>query len=147
VISERDFIEVRSDWQVAKARRDQAAVEHEWCTVRAPIGGVVALRRVQAGQLVKEDDLLFRVSDPDMLRAELLLPEGYVGRVRRGHAVRLVPVASRKSVEARVTRVSPVVDPGTGAVRVMIDFNNRKARIPAGMSVRVEFEPELSVRD
>lgn len=146
VVSERDFIEVRSDWEVAKARRDQAAVEHEWCEVRAPIDGVVALRRVQSGQLVKEDDLLFRISDPDLLRAELLLPEGYVGRVKRGHRVRLIPIANGGAVEAAVTRVSPIVDPGTGAVRVMIDFDNRRARMPAGMTVHVEFEPALSAQ-
>jgi membrane fusion protein (multidrug efflux system) len=101
---------------------------------------VVALRRVQAGQMVKENDLLFRISDPDRLRAELLLPESWLGRVRPGQAARIVPAVGGATL-ARVSRVSSLVDPASGTFRVTIDVDNRGRQLPSGISARVVLEP------
>ena len=139
VISEEQWITARSEWQVARAQRDRARLEWEHCTVRAPFAGVVALRKVQHGEMVKEGDVLFRVSDPDRLRAELLLPESRLGTVRVGQTVTLVPVAGGPPTAARVTRVNPLVDAASGTFRVTIDVDNRGARLPAGVTVRADF--------
>ncbi len=141
LIAEEEFIAARSDWQVARAQRDRARLAWEWCTVRAPFVGVVAERRTQVGRTVKEGEVLFRVSDPDLLRAELLLPQDRFGSVRAGQRVRLVPVAGGSPVAASITRVTPLVDPSSGAFRVTVDLDNRRARLPAGITVRVELEP------
>ncbi len=141
LIAEEEFIAARSDWQVARAQRDRARLAWEWCTVRAPFAGVVAERRTQVGRTVKEGEVLFRVSDPDLLRAELLLPQDRFGSVRAGQRVRLVPVAGGSPVAASITRVTPLVDPSSGAFRVTVDLDNRRARLPAGITVRVELEP------
>ncbi len=140
VISEEQFIGARSDFQVARAQRDRAALEWERCTVRAPFACVVAVRRVQPGQMVKQGELLFRVSNPDTLRAELLLPETYLGMVRAGDRVHLVPVGGGRPQAARLTRVNSLVDPASGTFRVVIDFDNRRARLPGGVSVRVTLD-------
>ncbi len=146
VISEEQWIAARSEWEIAKARRDQARIEHEWCTVKAPIAGVVALRRIQRGQLVKKGDLMFRVSDPDRLRAELLLPESYLGRVRAGQRAHL-STAGGRTLEAPVTRVSPLVDPASGTFRVVIDVDNRRARLPSGVAVHVDLGLAAAARE
>jgi RND family efflux transporter MFP subunit len=138
VISDEQWIAARSEWQVARAQRDRAKLEWERCTVRTPIAGVVALRKIQRGEMVREGGLLFRVSDPDRLRAELLLPESWLGTVRAGQSVTLVPVAGGSPTPARVTRVSPLVDAASGTFRVTIDVDNRIARLPAGVTVRVQ---------
>jgi membrane fusion protein (multidrug efflux system) len=140
VISEEQFIAARSEWEIARAQRDRASIEWQRCAVKAPFAGLVALRRVQAGQTVKVGDLLFRISDPDTLRAELLLPESRLGTVAAGQPVRLVPVGGGGAVRARVTRVNPLVDPASGTFRVVIDFDNRAAALHGGVSVRVVFE-------
>jgi RND family efflux transporter MFP subunit len=137
VISEEQWIAVRSEWQVARAQRVRARLEWQRCTVRAPFAGVIALRKVQHGAMVKEGDVLFRVSDPDHLRAELLLPESRLGTIRPGQSVTLVPVAGGPPTAARVTRVNPLVDAASGTFRVTIDVDNREARLPAGVTVRV----------
>jgi RND family efflux transporter MFP subunit len=140
VIADEPYIGARSELQAAEARRDRAKVEWERCTVCAPIAGVVTQRRVQVGQMVKENDLLFRVSDPDRLRAELLLPETLLGTVHSGQRVRLLPAAGSPTI-ARLSHVSSLVDPASGTFRAFIDLDNRRARLPAGISARVVFEP------
>jgi RND family efflux transporter MFP subunit len=141
LIAEEAYIAARADQQVALAQRDQARLAWEWCEVRAPIAGLVAERRTQVGRTVTEGDVLFRISDPDWLRAELLLPQVRFGTVRAGQRVRLVPVDGAPAVAATITRVTPLVDPASGAFRVTIDLDNRRTRLPAGITVRVELEP------
>ena len=141
LIADEASITAESDWRVAKAQRDHARLECDRCAVRAPIAGLVALRRVQIGQMVKDGDLLFRLGDPDTLRAELLLPESRLGTVRAGQAVRLVLANGGGSATARVTRVSPLVDAASGTFRVIIDLDNRRLKFPGGISARVEFQP------
>jgi RND family efflux transporter MFP subunit len=141
VISEEQFIAARSEWQIARAQRDRARIEWERCAVRTPIGGLVEQRRVQIGQTVRDGDLLFRIGDPDTLRAELLLPEARLGTVRVGQRVTVVPAAGGAGTRARVTRVNPLVDPASGTFRVVIDLDNRAGRLHGGVSARVLFHP------
>jgi RND family efflux transporter MFP subunit len=139
--ADEQYVAAEADWRVAKAQRDRARLECERCAVRAPIAGLVALRRTQMGQMVKQNDLLFRLGNPDTLRAELLLPESRLGTVHAGQPVRLMLLNGGGSVDARVTRVSPLVDPASGTFRVVIDLDNRRARLPGGVSVRADFAP------
>jgi RND family efflux transporter MFP subunit len=140
VISEEQFVASRSEWKIAQAQRDRARVEWERCAVRTPIRGLVEQRRVQLGQTVKDGDLLFRIGDPDWLRAELLLPEALLGTVRVGQRVRIVPAAGGQVTISRVTRVNPLVDPASGTFRVVIDLDNRSGRLHGGVSARVVFD-------
>ncbi len=139
VISEEQYVAAHSEWQIADAQRDRARIEWDRCTVRTPIGGVVELRRVQIGQMVKQGDLLFQIGDPDTLRAELLLPEARLGTVRVGQKVHVIPAAGGAPTTARVTRVSPLVDPASGTFRVVIDIDNRAGHLHGGVSARVVF--------
>src|SRR5262249_23080340 len=61
VITEEQNVAARAERQIAAARREQAVIDLERCVVRTPIAGVVVLRRVQKGQVVKAGDLLFEV--------------------------------------------------------------------------------------
>lgn len=140
VISEEQFIAVRSEWQIARAQRDRARIDWERCAVRTPIGGLVEQRRVQIGQMVKDGDLMFRIGDPSTLRAELLLPEARLGTVHVGQPVRILPAAGGEATLARVTRVNPLVDPASGTFRVVIDLDNRAGRLHGGVSARVAFD-------
>jgi membrane fusion protein (multidrug efflux system) len=137
VISDEQHIAARSEWQIARAQRDRAQAELERCAVTTPIRGLVEQRRVQMGQTVKEGDLLFRIGNPDTLRAELLLPEERLGTVRVGQPVLILTKAGGVTTRARVTRVNPLVDPASGTFRVVIDIDNRSGRLAGGVSARV----------
>jgi len=141
VISEEQYIAARSDWQVAVAQRERAGIEWERCAVRSPIAGLIELRRVQMGQMVKPGDLLFRIGNPDTLRAELLLPEARLGTVRAGQRVQLIPSAGSPARMVAITRVNPLVDPASGTFRAVIDIDNRSGELHGGVSARVVLDP------
>ncbi len=144
VLTEQQLLDARAAFEVAAARRDRAKLDWERCAIRSPIRGIVSLRRVQTGQTVHPGDLMFRVVDPDLLRAELLLPEEELGRVRRGQRVTLFAPSAGREAEARLTRVNPVVDAPSGTFRVVIDLDNRRAGLPPGITVRCRLEPARS---
>lgn len=141
VISEEQYISARSDWQVAVAQRERATIDWERCAVRTPIAGVIELRHVQMGQMVKPGDLLYRIGNPDTLRAELLVPEARLGTVRVGQIVEIVPAAGSPPRRVSITRVNPLVDPASGTFRVVIDIDNRSGDLHGGVSARVVFDP------
>lgn len=141
MISEEQFISARSDWQVAVSQRERAGIEWERCAVRTPIAGLIELRRVQMGQMVKPGDLLFRIGNPDTLRAELLLPESRLGTVKAGQRVQIVPAAGSPPRLVNITRVNPLVDPASGTFRVVIDIDNRSGELHGGVSARVVLDP------
>jgi membrane fusion protein (multidrug efflux system) len=141
VISEEQYIAARSDWQVAVSQRERAGIDWERCAVRSPIAGLIELRRVQMGQMVKPGDLLFRIGNPDTLRAELLLPESRLGTVKAGQKVQLVPAAGSAPRMVSITRVNPLVDPASGTFRVVIDIDNRSGELHGGVSARVVLDP------
>jgi len=141
MISEEEYIAARSDWQVAVSQRERAGIDWERCAVSSPIAGLIELRRVQMGQMVKPGDLLFRIGNPDTLRAELLLPEARLGTVRAGQKVRLIPAAGSAPRLVSITRVNPLVDPASGTFRAVIDIDNRSGELHGGVSARVVLDP------
>jgi hypothetical protein len=93
--------------------------------------------RAVAHRPVKTADVLFRVTDPRRLEAELQLPAALNGRVHVGDAARFVPDGGAAPVAATVREVSPLVDPATARFRVVLATTAASAAL-VGQPVRVE---------
>ena len=75
--------------QLAQARRDQAQVDLDRSTVRAPVDGVVAKRSVQIGQRVQAGAPLMTVVPVQQIYVDANFKEGQLGKVRVGQRVQL----------------------------------------------------------
>ena len=75
--------------QLAQARRDQAQVDLDRSTVRAPVDGVVARRSVQIGQRVQAGAPLMTVVPVQRIYVDANFKEGQLGKVRVGQRVQL----------------------------------------------------------
>src|SRR5688500_5116297 len=134
----------------AKAKATRADVElarlaYARRTLRSPVAGVVWQVRARPHRLVAADDILFRVSDPSRLRADVHLPAALSGRVKAGDPVRLLPTseAMAGALAGRVHSVSPMLDPATGRFRVEIEVD-AGGRPLAGQGVQVAFTGEAA---
>lgn len=106
--------------------------------VRAPITGTVTQRFVKIGDQVNIGAQLFEVIDFESLVALLYVPEKEIGALKVGQATRLFATAvSDGTFDAKVMRVSPIVDARTGTVKVTIDVGGQKGLRP-GLYVDVE---------
>ena len=119
----------------ARSRLAQAEKVLRTTTVRAPFAGVVAERTVSPGDIVTPGAALFTVIDPRSLRVEGSVPATAVGDVRVGAPVTFTVNGSDRPLTGRITRVSPMVDPQTRQVRLLVSVPNTAGSLVAGLFV------------
>jgi len=123
--------------------RNQLALEDArrelgYTQVRAPIAGVVTERRVNLGDHVTVNQPLFRIVDFDSIVARIYVPEKDLLRLRKGQPARLrADSLGGRLFTGTIDRISPVVDPGTGTVKVTVATPRQEGLRP-GMYVDVE---------
>jgi cobalt-zinc-cadmium efflux system membrane fusion protein len=91
--------------------------------IAAPISGQIIARPVTLGQTVAADAELYRIANLSQVSIALNLKPEDAGRVRPGNTV-LVKAAGRQAT-ARVTFVSPALDPQTRLVPALATLDNR----------------------
>jgi len=144
--------------QTLDAARAKAAATHadlglarlalERRTLRAPVAGVVWQVRAEPHRPVKTSDVLFRVTEPGRLRAELFLPAALRTRVHVGDAVTFEAVSDAGAAAAagHVKMVSPIVDPATARFRVELETTQAPDGL-AGSNVRVRLAGAAGAAD
>lgn len=81
--------ETNPEVALARARRDQAAIDLQRTVVRAPVDGVVAKRQVQLGQRVQSGTPLLAVVPVQQMHVDANFKEGQLENVRAGQTVTL----------------------------------------------------------
>ncbi|MBX9813153.1 MAG: efflux transporter periplasmic adaptor subunit [Proteobacteria bacterium SG_bin5] len=99
----------------------------------APIAGQVIGRNAMLGQTVAADAELFRVANLSTVSLSLSLSPADAGRVHPGATVEMT--APGRTTQARVTFVSPALDPQTRLVPVVATIDNRGGQWRVGESV------------
>jgi cobalt-zinc-cadmium efflux system membrane fusion protein len=89
----------------------------------APIGGQVIARPVVLGQTVAADTELYRIANLGRVSLALNLKPEDAGRVRPGNVVMVT--APGRQTSARISFVSPALDPETRQVPVIATLDNR----------------------
>ena len=123
----------RNRLALADARRELG-----YTRVRAPISGIVTERLVNLGDQVTINQPLFRIVDFDSIVARIYVPEKDMVRLAVGQPARLRADALGGQVFAgSIDRISPVVDPATGTIKVTVATPRQEGLRP-GMYVEVE---------
>lgn len=117
---------------------DDARRELGYTQVRAPIGGVVTERKVNLGDHVTLNQSLFRIVDFDSIVARIYVPEKDMVRLAKGQPARLrADSLGGARFKGTIDRISPIVDPGTGTIKVTVATPRQEGLRP-GMYVEVE---------
>lgn len=125
----------------AQASERSLELEHEKTRVRAPFDCLVARRYVREGQQVAKGDHLFWVTAEGPLRLRFTLPERFLGHVKKGQQFQLSsPDVPQEVHSAKVTEVSPVVDPSSGSIEVMLELVGTPGQLRPGMTARVTLD-------
>jgi membrane fusion protein (multidrug efflux system) len=139
LLSDEEYENVRFQFEAADAEWKLAKIRLEDTVITAPITGTIALRNVKAGMNVTPAQPLFRIVDFDSLIATVFVPELEMGNLEVGQQVVIVADAlPEKDFECNIKRISPVVDPGSGTVKVTVDLSENCAEIVPGLFIRVK---------
>ncbi len=131
---EREVQNTKEGWAKAKALE----LELEKTRIVAPFDGVVARRYVRAGQKVAQNDRLFWVTATAPLNVRFTLPQEMVAKVKAGEMVTVwAPEVAGAEHKAKVTLVSPVVDPSSGTFEVQAQVVGEVGELRPGMNVNV----------
>lgn len=137
--SEHDLAAARARADSMDAQVRLLELELEKTSVRAPFGGVVALRFIRPGQNLMKDEKCFRLSQLAPLQVQFLVPETASRRPQLGEVVNVSPVSdSQRIYVARVQKVSPTVDPASGSYDVTAVLTGGDlGELRPGMTVKV----------
>ena len=129
----------RYEFQAQQAQYKLANLKLKYATIRAPISGLVSERLVKAGNLISNNEVLFKIIDPLSLKAVLYLPEKELSSISKGQQVFLkVDAFPEKVMHARIERIRPMIDAATGTFKVVASINNNEGLLQKGMFGRVE---------
>jgi membrane fusion protein (multidrug efflux system) len=138
LVSEQVYNDAASVFDQAEIAVDDARRNLAYTEVRAPFGGVVTERLVNVGDHVTLNQPLFRVIDFDSIVARIYVPQKELPTLEPGLAARITADAvGGASLVGAVDRIAPVVDPGTGTVKVTVAIPRQQGLRP-GLFVEVE---------
>ena len=111
--------------------------------ITAPFDGLVARRYVRMGQKIALNDRLFWVTAMAPLNVRFTVPQEFSGKLSRGDEVSVASAASPEQTHtARITSVSPVIDPASGTLEVQAQVVGKPAELVPGMTVSIRVKQQ-----
>jgi len=151
-ISKDAYAQFRTNATTAEAvaKASEAALENaklnlDYCTIASPIDGFVGRTLLQAGNLVKANDVnpLIVINQVKPIYVNFSVPEQSLGLLRKYMAGgpltvdALAPGEAKPVAEGKVQFVDNAVDPNTGTIKVRAQFDNQNAALWPGQFVNV----------
>jgi membrane fusion protein, multidrug efflux system len=134
LVSSGAFEDLKYELEALRAVYRLTQLEYGYTEIRAPIAGVVTQRHIRPGNTLSINDAAFQVTALDPLIAYLHIPEREFRRLEPGQSAELVLDAiPGQRFQARVQRISPVVDPSTGTFKVTMEVPDQGGRLKPGM--------------
>ncbi|HVO52126.1 MAG TPA: efflux RND transporter periplasmic adaptor subunit [Thermoanaerobaculia bacterium] len=148
--SEAEFEQKHSRYELALVELERAKLVIDRSVVRAPFDGVVADRYARVGEkfLLEESKPLFKVMALEPLLARAYLQASSLQTVRAGDEVTVeAPGFPDALSSGRVSFISPVIDPGSGTVQVIVQVKRDPKRVlRPGMAVKLTFHAAAARR-
>ncbi len=124
ILSSFEADNARFAFEQSRAALSLQELQLENQDILAPISGVVTQRIIQRGMVVATGVPVFSIVDPDSFLLPITPPEKEVQNLREGQRAEVsVDSAPDKVFSVTVRRINPAVDPASGTVRVILDFD------------------------
>ncbi len=151
-LARRDLESAEADWRQAEAEAQRAKARMENLSgngastvegkyiLRAPIGGVISERQVNAGSEVRPDatNPLFVITDPKHVWVMADLPEQQIDKVKVGQPIAVeVDAYPNEVFPGKVTMISESLDPVMRRLQVRCDVDNGRHKLRPEMYARI----------
>lgn len=127
-------------YEQALAKLESQRIQLENLTIRAPIDGVVTSRKIQKGMLLNSGTEVFSIMDPSSFILTISPPEKELPRLKLGQKAKVTIDSIRgREFEASIRRINPSVDPVSGTLKVVLDFDSEiRTRLHESAFARVK---------
>ena len=121
----------------AKGKFLGAAAQMSYSQIRSPIDGVVTDRPLYPGEMAAAGTPIVTVMDISQVIAKAHIPQPEAALLKVGDKATITVPGESEPVDAKVTVVSPALDPNSTTVEVWVQAKNPKQRLKPGTSVQV----------
>jgi RND family efflux transporter MFP subunit len=130
----------RQQSDVAQADMERYGALQAYTTITAPLSGVVIWRYADTGALIQAGTSsdsqslpLIKLSQSDLLRLRLPVPEDAVGYIHEGDSVQIRVDALHRTLTGKIVRFTRSVSLDTRTMQTEIDVPNKDLSIDPGM--------------
>lgn len=154
-VSKEAYAQIRTNATTAEAtaKASQAALENarlnlEYCTIRSPLDGYAGRVLLQAGNMVRANDVnpLVVINQVRPIYVNFAVPEQHLPEVRQHFArgpleTNVIPTdPAQKPAQGKLIFIDNAVDPSTGTIRLRAQFDNEDAALWPGQFVTISLK-------
>jgi HlyD family secretion protein len=121
----------------AKGKYMGAEAQMSYSQIRSPIDGVVTDRPLYPGEMAAAGTPIVTVMDISQVIAKAHIPQPEAALLKVGDKATISVPGENEPFDARVTVVSPALDPNSTTVEVWVQAKNPEQRLKPGTSVQV----------
>jgi RND family efflux transporter MFP subunit len=119
----------------AQGKYQGAEAQVSYSEIRSPISGVVTDRPLFAGETVTAGSTLLTVMDTSALLAKIHLAQQISQQMKAGDAATITVRGVADPLPAKVSLISPALDPGSTTVEIWLRVDNKKGVLKVGTPV------------
>ncbi len=120
----------------AEGKYKGAEAQVDYSEIRSPINGVVTDRPLFAGETAAAGAPLIIVMDTTILLAKTHIAQSLAQQLKVGDAAQVKAPGIADPIPAKVSMVSPALDPGSTTVEVWLKIDNKAGKLKAGTAVK-----------
>jgi multidrug efflux pump subunit AcrA (membrane-fusion protein) len=121
----------------AQGKYAGASAQLSYSEIRSPINGVVTDRPLYPGEMAAAGTPLLTVMDTSQVTARAHIPQQVAALLKVGDGATIMAAGFDKPVAAKVSLVSPALDPNSTTIEIWVQAKNPSARLKPGSSVQV----------
>jgi multidrug efflux pump subunit AcrA (membrane-fusion protein) len=121
----------------AEGKYKAAQAQVDYSEIRSPINGVITDRPLFAGETAAAGTPLITVMDTSVLLAKTHIAHSLAQQLKVGDSAAVHVPGLADPIPAKVSMVSPALDPGSTTVEVWVKIDNRNGKLNVGAPVKV----------
>jgi multidrug efflux pump subunit AcrA (membrane-fusion protein) len=130
---------VQKDAPLAEVDPSRPGMTYIPAVVKAPIAGTIVALPAQLGMTVSQASPVARLSGTGSLELRTFVAERFVSKIRLGLKAEIgLDAYPGQNFLARVTELSPVLDPSSRTMEIRLKLPGQDARLKAGMFAKVK---------
>ncbi len=139
VVSQAEYDNAVTKFRQAIAEADDIQATIAKKTIRAPFSGRLGIRQVDLGQQLQSGQEIVSLQTLDPIYLNFSLPQQNLAKLSTGLTVRITSDAfPNRSVEGRLTTISPEIDSDTRNIRLQATLDNPDTILRPGMFVEAK---------
>ena len=120
----------------AKGKYEEAEAQKSYSEIRSPINGVVTDRPLFEGETAPAGTPVITVMDTSSLLAKMHLAQSLAQQLKLGDSASLSVPGVADPVPAKVSMISPALDPGSTTIEVWLKIDNKSGALKVGTPVK-----------